>query len=164
MISMQVNDDNIFEMFRKEQLSSNGIKTPKEFINRMYLKIGPRAFRKRYHEWCREHGINPSVEAVHYIHYLGDNLLETDELEKSLAEYSKLKNIFSSLDPATRDENTEMAIASVVVSKTTGRKIEDIIRAFTPTLPNMSSQMAIIKRKSNEIRKLLSDLAWKVSK
>ena len=154
---MQVDDNAMMEEYRKEQLKTDGVKTPKEFIKQMYLKISPRAFRKKYHKWCLERGINPSVDAVHYLKYLVRRLeLPPDVSDKVMSEYLRLKNFFTLLDIEGRNENTEMAIASVVVARTTGKRIDEIITAFTPIRPNLNSNR-MIKKDAMRVFSLLKE-------
>ena len=162
MIIMQVDENAMMEDYRKEQLKTDGVKTIKEFIEKKYLKISPRAFRKKYREWCIERGINPSVDATHYLKYLIGRLeLPSDVSDKVMSEYLRLKNIFALLEVKERDENTEMAIASVVVARTTGKRIDEIITAFAPVMSNLSSDRMMIKRNAMRIFSLLSEVILK---
>ena len=158
MIIMHVDDNAMMEEYRKEQLKTDGVKTPREFIERMHLKISSRAFRKRFREWCLERGINPSVDPIHYLRYLMESLkLPSDVSDKVMSEYLRLKNIFALLEVKDRDENTEMAIASVVVARTTGKRIDEIITAFAPVMSNLSSDRMMIKRNAMRIFSLLRE-------
>lgn len=158
MIIMQVDENAMMEEYRKEQLKTDGVKTPREFILKTHLKVSPRTFRKKFREWCVDRGINPSMDTTHYLRYLMDKLkLPSEEVHNCLLRYLGLKNIFDMIEVENRSANMEMAIASVVVAKTTGKRIDEIIIAFAPVMENLSKDKMMIRKNAMRVLSLLRE-------
>lgn len=148
LITMRIDENAIMDEYRKEQLKADGRYSVKEFIQKNHLKVSPKTFRRKFHEWCIERGIKPVVNTTNYLNYLIESFgLNPEMSEKVMVEYLKLKNIFTYIELNNSDEETKMSIASVVVARVLEKKLDDVIYKFIPIMKQPSSIAVITVRK-----------------
>lgn len=155
MITMRVDENAVMDEYRKERLKANGNYSVKEYIRKTHLMISPRTFRKKYREWCDARGIKTFVDVTDYMNYLCEALdLSKDVEGETLMDYLRLKNVYKYMELNNGDEYTKMAIASVVVSRVSGKRVDDVITKFTPIAEGTASDVvSAIKNNALEVQK-----------